>query len=223
MSRILEICCFSVESARRAQAAGADRIELCAGRPEGGTTPSYGMLRQASDLEIPVAPMVRPRGGAFTYRNDEFAAMLTDIELIRELGYQTVVTGILNSDLEIDIPKLQELMEAGDGLNFVFHRAFDLLDDPENGLQTLAELGVDRVLTSGGEPDAPHGIDRIAQLIKMDTSVTVMPGGGVRPNNVVPLLEAGAQEVHSSATTDPIGALDDNMVRELAALVHDTA
>lgn len=220
MSRILEICCFSVESARRAQAAGADRIELCAGRPEGGTTPSYGMLRRAADLEIPVAPMVRPRGGDFTYRNDEFAAMLTDMELVKELGYRSVVTGILNDNLEIDVPKLRELMDAGDGMHFVFHRAFDLLNDPVAGLQTLAELGVDRVLTSGGEPDAPHGIDRIAQLIDLGTSVTVMPGGGVRPNNVGPLLEAGAQEVHSSATTDPIGALDENMVRELADLVH---
>lgn len=220
MAKILEICCFSVESARRAQAAGADRIELCAGRPEGGTTPSYGMLRQAVELEIPVVPMVRPRGGDFTYRSDEFAAMLTDIELIKELGYQSVVTGILNRDLEIDVSRLQELMEAGDGLNFVFHRAFDLLDDPEVGLQTLAELGVDRVLTSGGEPDAPEGVDRIAQLIQLGTPVTIMPGGGVRPSNVSALLEVGAQEVHSSATTDPIGALDENIVRELATIVH---
>lgn len=220
MAKILEICCFSVESARRAQAAGADRIELCAGRPEGGTTPSYGMLRQAVELEIPVVPMVRPRGGDFTYRSDEFAAMLTDIELIKELGYQSVVTGILNRDLEIDVSRLQELMEAGDGLNFVFHRAFDLLDDPEMGLQTLSELGVDRVLTSGGEPDAPEGVDRIAQLIQLGTPVTIMPGGGVRPSNVSALLEVGAQEVHSSATTDPIGALDENIVRELATIVH---
>ena len=220
MSRVLEICCFSVESARRAQVAGADRIELCAGRPEGGTTPSYGMLRQGVELNISVVPMVRPRGGDFTYREDEFAAMVTDVELIRELGYRSLVTGILDESLEIDVPKLTILMEAADGMDVVFHRAFDMLEDPVAGLQTLAELGIDRVLTSGGEPDAAQGVDQLAQLIELNTGVTVMPGGGVRPDNVEQLLAAGAQEVHSSATTDPIGALDDDMVRELVQRVH---
>lgn len=220
MSRVLEICCYSIESARRAQAAGADRIELCAGRPEGGTTPSYGMLRQGIELDIPVVPMVRPRGGDFTYRDAEFAAMVSDIEVIKELGYQSVVTGILDENLEIDVPRLKVLLEAADGLEVVFHRAFDMLDDPVAGLNTLAELGVDRVLTSGGEPDAAQGVELLAQLIELDSGVIVMPGGGVRPDNVEQLLAAGAQEVHSSATTDPIGSLNDAMVSELARQVH---
>lgn len=220
MSRELEICCFSVESARRAQVAGADRIELCAGRPEGGTTPSYGMLRQGLELDIPVVPMVRPRGGDFTYRDDEFAAMVADISLIKDLGYSTIVTGILDQNLEIDTDRLRILIDAADGMDVVFHRAFDWLANPRVGLEVLAELGIIRVLTSGGEPDAVTGVTLLGELIAMNTSVTVMPGGGVRPANVAELLAVGAQAVHSSATTDPIGTLNEQLVRELAATVH---
>ena len=46
----IEICANSVESAVKAQQAGAYRVELCAGIPEGGTTPSFGEIRMARQL-----------------------------------------------------------------------------------------------------------------------------------------------------------------------------
>ncbi len=62
----IEICTNSAESVRAAVAAGANRIELCAGMPEGGTTPSYGEIALVREL-IPAGMhvIIRPRGGDF--------------------------------------------------------------------------------------------------------------------------------------------------------------
>ena len=59
----IEICANSVESAVKAQQAGAYRVELCAGIPEGGTTPSYGEISTAREMlteKIPEVIIITP-------------------------------------------------------------------------------------------------------------------------------------------------------------------
>lgn len=46
----IEICANSVESCLAAQEGGADRVELCMGIPEGGTTPSYGEIKVSRQM-----------------------------------------------------------------------------------------------------------------------------------------------------------------------------
>src|SRR5882724_7106879 len=78
---ICEICVDSVAGVRAAKAVAAGRVELCGDLLEGGTTPSYGMIRQARTIGgIGLNVMIRPRGGDFLFDEDEFAIMEADID-----------------------------------------------------------------------------------------------------------------------------------------------
>lgn len=197
---LLEICCYSTECAVIAQQNGADRIELCAAPLEGGLTPSYGVLKATrARVTIPVHPIIRPRGGDFCYTEGEFQAMLEDVCLVRELGYPGLVIGILNPQGQVDIPRMQQIMAAAGSLAVTFHRAFDMCAEPRQAIEQLAQLGVTRVLTSGQQPSAEKGISLLRELIEHSNTPIVMAGAGVRTSNLSLFLDAGIQEVHSSA------------------------
>ena len=197
---ILEICCYSMECARTAQQNGADRIELCSAPKEGGLTPSLGVLRSVRQhISIPVNPIIRPRGGDFCYTEGEFAAMLDDIAMVRELGFSGLVTGILDADGDVDMPRMEKIMIAAGSLQVTFHRAFDMCANPLNTLKKLADLGIARVLTSGQKSDAAQGLTKIMELITQPGAPIIMAGAGVRASNLSLFLDAGVQEVHSSA------------------------
>ena len=60
--KILEIACFNLESALIAQAAGADRIELCENYDVGGNSPSVKNITTARErITIPLHVIIRPR------------------------------------------------------------------------------------------------------------------------------------------------------------------
>ncbi|QBX80265.1 copper homeostasis protein CutC [Citrobacter tructae] len=197
---LLEICCYSMECALTAQQNGADRIELCSAPKEGGLTPSLGVLRTVRQrIDIPVNPIIRPRGGDFCYTDGEFAAMLDDIAMVRELGFSGLVTGLLDVDGNVDISRMEKIMAAAGPLRVTFHRAFDMCANPLNALKNLSDLGVARVLTSGQKSDAQQGLPKIMELIAQPGAPIIMAGAGVRAANVSQFLDAGVQEVHSSA------------------------
>ncbi|MDE4080053.1 MULTISPECIES: copper homeostasis protein CutC [Enterobacter cloacae complex] len=197
---LLEICCYSVECAVTAQRHGADRIELCAAPKEGGLTPSYGVLSAARQaVTIPVHPIIRPRGGDFCYTAGEFSAMLEDIAFVRDAGFPGLVTGILDEEGNIDLPRMGQVMQAAQGMAVTFHRAFDMCKDPLQAFDTLAELGVARVLTSGQQPSAEKGLQLITELKAHSGVPIIMAGAGVRASNLELFLNAGVEELHSSA------------------------
>lgn len=197
---VLEICCYSMECALSAEKNGADRIELCAAPLEGGLTPSYGVLKSTREqVSIPVHPIIRPRGGDFCYTDAEFQAMLEDVRTVRELGFPGLVIGVLDEDGNVDNARMQQIMVAAGPLAVTFHRAFDMCANPQQAFDTLAKLGVARVLTSGQKASAEKGLSLIRELIARADAPIIMAGAGVRASNLELFLEAGVKEVHSSA------------------------
>lgn len=202
MNRQLEICVESAASARAAARGGADRVELCANLPEGGTTPSAGMLRAVRRV-FPggLMVLVRPRGSDFDYDEEEIELMCDEIRLAREAGADGVVIGCLAPDGSVEREKTARLLDEADGLEVTFHRAFDMSRDLAESLETIASLGIRRILTSGGAPDACAGAAAIRALVKQAAGrVSLMPGGGLTPDNIAALVHAtGVHEVHLSA------------------------
>ena len=202
-TRIIEICANSAQSCVEAEAGGAKRVELCAGIPEGGTTPSYGEIRTAQALtsSVDINVIIRPRGGDFLYTPAEIRSMLLDIELCKQLKVHGVVFGCLTKEGDIDVPLMRRLIEAARPLSVTCHRAFDVCRDPFAALEQLIELGCDRILTSGQQSDAVKGIPLIAELVKRAAGrIIIMPGCGVRESNIARIeAETGAKEFHTSA------------------------
>jgi copper homeostasis protein len=194
-----EICVDSVAGVRAAKSAGADRVELCAALLEGGITPSRGMIRQARLIEgIKLHVMIRPRGGDFLFDADEMATMRSDIETARDEGADGVVIGLLTPQGEIDLERTRELISLARPLSVTFHRAFDMTPDPMKAMETLIDLGVDRVLTSGQEATVLEGLPLIAELVRRaGNRIVVLPGGGITSRNVDRIVaSARPREIH---------------------------
>ncbi|MDD3036726.1 copper homeostasis protein CutC [Bacteroides sp.] len=198
-----EVCANSTESCLAAQAGGANRVELCAGIPEGGTTPSYGEISVARELltTTRLNVIIRPRGGDFLYSPIEIKTMLIDIEMARKIGADGVVFGCLTTDGEIDIPAMQQLMKVSKGLSVTFHRAFDVCCNPQKALGQIIELGCNRILTSGQQPTAELGIPFLKELqIQAAGKITLLAGCGVNEKNISRIAqETGIKEFHFSA------------------------
>ncbi|XP_059890263.1 copper homeostasis protein cutC homolog isoform X1 [Delphinus delphis] len=199
---LMEVCVDSVESAVNAERGGADRIELCSGLVEGGTTPSMGVLQVVKQyVQIPVFVMIRPRGGDFLYSDREVEVMKADIRLAKLYGADGLVFGALTEDGHIDKELCMSLIAICRPLPVTFHRAFDMVHDPMAALETLLTLGFERVLTSGCDISALEGLPLIKRLIDQAKGrIVVMPGGGITDRNLQRILEgSGATEFHCSA------------------------
>jgi len=199
---LVEVCVDTVDGALGAERAGADRVELCSGLELGGLTPGPGTLAETRErVGIPLVVLIRPRRGDFLYSPADLAAAWRDVEAAREAGADGVALGLLDADGGLDRERTAALVELARPMNVTFHRAFDLARDRAGVLEELVELGVERVLTSGGAPDVQAGEEELRRLVDLAAGrIVVMAGGGVRAGTVARLVEAtGVPEVHLSA------------------------
>ncbi|WP_245331155.1 copper homeostasis protein CutC [Mesorhizobium sophorae] len=208
---LIEICVEGIDGLLAAQAAGADRVELCASLIEGGITPSLGTVRAALDqATVPFHVMVRPRGGDFLYSETEYASMLADVAALRDLGVPGVVFGCLNADGTIDEARMSELTQAAGSLNVTCHRAFDMTRDPTEALEALIRSKVGRVLTSGQRDTAVEGMSLLADLVRQAGARIVILGcGGLDLGNIAEVRRrTGLSEMHFAALKDVPSTMD---------------
>lgn len=198
-----EVCANGLESCLAAQEAGADRVELCADIPEGGTTPSFGEIKVAREMlkTTRLHVIIRPRGGDFLYTPLEIRRMIEDIDICKKLGVDGVVFGCLNKEGDVDMAACRELMSHSEGMSVTFHRAFDRCRDPFKSLEDIISLGFDRILTSGQQPKAIDGAQLLAELNKRaGERIIILAGSGVNESNIRSLYEkTNIHEYHFSA------------------------
>jgi copper homeostasis protein len=207
---IIEAAVESLESALAAEAGGANRLELCANLGVGGTTPGGSLIDAVLEqTQLPVFVMIRPRGGNFVYADDELAGMTRDIVRVAGMGVAGIVTGVLTPDAGIDMERTRSLVSAAALLPVTFHRALDRTHDLPDALEQLIELGVSRVLTSGGAATAMDGASTIAAMVRQaGDRIAILAGGGVREHNVRELVDrTGVGEVHARDVRGIRGAL----------------
>ena len=205
---LYEFCAENVTLLEKAMQAGARRVELCDNLSVGGTTPSYGVIRAAVDLaksyDTTIMTMIRPRGGDFVYTDREVEIMIEDIKKSREAGSQGVVFGLLTVENELDTENLESLLAVSQGLEVVFHMAFDsiLRDKQFEALDWLAEHGVKRILTHGG-PATETIQEHFAWLKELvaygDKRIQILPGGGITTQNRDDIVaELGVDQLHGT-------------------------
>lgn len=214
---LVEAYVDQLDTALAAERSGAGRLELC-GLGEGGLTPSPELLAAVmATVRIPVHAMTRPRTGDFVYSDAEFLQMRDEVAMIRVAGAAGVVLGISNADGTLDLPRMRELIALARPMRVGVHRAFDRTPDADAALDQLIDLGVDVVLAAGHAPTAEEGIATLARLERRAAGRTViMPGGGVRAQNVRRIIrETGVHEVHARASDPAVFA-------ELCAAVRNS-
>ncbi len=222
MALLLEAPVFTLEAALKAAAFGVHRLELCADFGEGGVTPSAGILAYLkSKIEIPVFVMIRPRGGDFVYSDEEIEVMHRDISLLKNLGADGFVFGVLEKNGNIDQERCKLLIKAAADLPCTFHRAFDVSINQQESLTKLIDLGFKRILTSGGYNTVSAGLDKLLLLLEMaKEQIIIMPGGGTKPEHVTELAKSSRlKEVHASCKT--YRQTESEFFHEKVSLSHD--
>ena len=203
---IREFCAENFTDIPRAVAAGAERIELCDNLAVGGTTPSYGVIKETADYlkdtKTTFASMIRPRGGDFVYNSIELRIMESDILKAVEAGTSELVFGALTDDNSLDLEALETLMIASQGLPVTFHMAFDEIstDLQKSALDELVNLGFDKILMHGDSLDKPINTAKIAELVSYAAGrIQILAGGGVSAANAETIsAETGSPYVHGT-------------------------
>ena len=96
---------------------------------------------------------------------------------------------------------MKKIIKTAKPMNVTFHRAFDTLNEIENNLHAIIELGCNYLLTSGQKENVDLGKENIEKIIQLaDNNIKIIAGGGVNIDNIELLYKLGVREFHLSGT-----------------------
>ena len=162
-----EVCVDNIKDAMRAVDLGANRIEYCSKLNEEGLTPDIEDVKYLlKNINIPLRIMIRPHSKSFNYSETDISTMLRDISTFKMIDIDGIVIGCLNKDDEIDLKKINLLIEKARPLKVIFHKAIDITSDPLKSLKNLIKYSnINGVLTSGGFKKAEDGVKLLKKML----------------------------------------------------------
>ena len=161
------MCVDNIKDAMRAVDLGANRIEYCSKLSEEGLTPNIEDVKYLlKNINIPLRIMIRPHSKSFNYSETDISIMLRDISTFKKIDIDGIVIGCLNKDDEIDLKKINLLIEKARPLKVIFHKAIDITSDPLKSLKNLIKYSnINGVLTSGGFKKAEDGVKLLKKML----------------------------------------------------------
>ena len=218
---MIEIACFHPDAAKTCAHWKVPRMELCANAMEGGTTPSVKDIVEVRNLyKGLLGVMIRPHGGSFVLSDEDWREMQKEMNERLDLGIDFFVFGGLTPDQRLAVEQCRSLVALAHGAPCVLHRAFDEIEDVNQGLEDAIAAGFQRILTGRGA----RSLEELSALYKTAKErIEILPGGGIRAHNAASYLAAGATQLHSAALsalsyTHDVPLPDEAEVRKLLAL-----
>lgn len=224
---IIEVIATTLQEALDVEKFGADRIELISNFEEGGLTPSKEIINEVLlNIQIPVNIMIRTHSHSFYYTQEEIELMKKEVKYIQTTKANGIVFGALTQENKIDIDALKEIISVKGDLELTFHRAFDMIDNQIEAIETLKKFDVKRVLTSGSKASCIEGKEDIHKLLNntKESSLILLAGAGLKPTNLKSFItNLPIKEIHLGTGVrenyQVDGKIDPNKMLEVLTLV----
>lgn len=222
---MLEIIAMTVEDAKCIEYCGADRIELVSALTEGGLTPSYATIEKVvNSVNIPVNVMIRNHAKSFCYSEYDIEIMKKDIEIVKSLGANGIVLGMLDKYRNIDEKNLKILLDKAEGLEVTFHKAIDITDIKKSIKAISKYDGITNILTAGGIGKITDNIENINYMIDNSANKNILLGGGLNLDNIQDLKEqTKAKDFHFGTAIrfekSPFAEIDEKQLSRLVKLI----
>ena len=222
---LLEVVALHAADAERAQAGGADRVELRGALDADGRSPEPDVVAKArAATSIQVRVLVRLRDGYGT-DGGEATRLRGLIHSYADAGADGMVLGFLNGLGKVDLEVVGALTADGDW-PWTFDRALDSCLDQDSAWAALRRLPrLDQVLTAGSARGVEHGLDELVRRAGSDpwAAARIMAGGGLRTEHVPWLARAGVRAFHVGSSVRPGGSprayVDPDLVRSWRTLI----